>query len=51
MCLKPSQVADLRLAASQMTGVKRRAFQAQMTLKYCQGSARKAERLFGWGSN
>ncbi len=32
-----------------MTGAKRRDFQAQMTLKYCEGSARKAERLFGWG--
>ena len=49
MSLTPSQVEDLRLAASKMTGASRRAFQAQMTLKYCQGSARKAERLFGWG--
>ncbi len=49
MSLAPSQVEDLRLAASKMTGAKRRAFQAQMTIKYCEGSARKAERLFGWG--
>ncbi len=48
MCLTPSQIEDLRLASSKMTGAKRRAFQAQMTLKYCEGSARKAERLFGW---
>ena len=48
MCLTPSQIEDLRLASSKMTGAKRLAFQAQMTLKYCQGSARKAERLFGW---
>jgi hypothetical protein len=48
MSLTPSQVEDLRLASSKMTGVERRAFQAQMTLKYCQGSARKAERVFGW---
>ncbi len=40
---------DLRLAASKMTGEKRRGFQAEMTLKYCEGSARKAERLLGWG--
>ena len=40
---------DLRLAASKMTGEKRRQFQAEMTLKYGDGSARKAERLFGWG--
>jgi hypothetical protein len=31
-----------------MTGVKRRAFQAKMTLKYCNGSARQAESQFGW---
>ncbi|MDJ0536931.1 MAG: hypothetical protein QNJ70_31345 [Xenococcaceae cyanobacterium MO_207.B15] len=49
MSLTPSQVEDLRLAASKMTGAKRRAFQAEMTLKYCEGNARKAERLFGWG--
>lgn len=49
MSLTPSQVEDLRLAASKMTGASRRAFQAEMTVKYCEGSARKAERLFGWG--
>jgi hypothetical protein len=49
MTLSPSQVEDLRLAASKMTGAKRRDFQAQMTIKYCEGSARLAERLFGWG--
>ena len=43
------QIADLRLAASQMTGATRRAFQAEMTLKYCDGNARRAEDLFGWG--
>ncbi|VEP14174.1 Mobile element protein [Hyella patelloides LEGE 07179] len=32
-----------------MTGAKRRDFQGQMTIKHCEGSARKAERLFGWG--
>ena len=45
----PQQIADLRLAASQMTGVTRRAFQAEMTLKYCEGNARRAEVIFGWG--
>ena len=49
MSLSSSQIEDLRLAASKMTGKKRRSFQAQMTLKYCEGSARKAERLMGWG--
>ncbi|WP_199350149.1 hypothetical protein [Nostoc flagelliforme] len=37
------------MAASKMNGVERRSFQAQMTLKYCQGSARQAETAFGWG--
>jgi len=32
-----------------MTGAKRRAFQAAMTVKYCGGNARRAERMFGWG--
>lgn len=45
----PSQVEDLRLAASQLKGVTRRAFQAEMALKYCEGIPRQAESLFGWG--
>jgi hypothetical protein len=45
----PQQIADLRLAAAQMTGAKRRAFQAEMTVKYCARNARQAERMFGWG--
>jgi hypothetical protein len=46
--LTPSQIQDLRLAASKMTGATRRAFQAEMTLKYCHGSARLAETVVGW---
>ena len=46
--LSSSQIEDLRLAATQMTGAGRRAFQAEMTLKYCHGSARFAETLLGW---
>ena len=42
------QIADLRLAAAQMSGAKRRAFQAEMVEKYCAGNARQAERMFGW---
>lgn len=42
-------IEDLKLAASKMQHVKRRLFQAEMTLKYCGGSARKAEAMFGWG--
>ena len=49
LILSRSQVEDLRLAASKMSGAERRNFQAAMTLKYCDGSARIAERVFGWG--
>src|SRR5215468_2099065 len=45
----PSQIADLRLAASNMTGPTRRAFEAEMTLKYCGGTPLLAETIFGWG--
>jgi hypothetical protein len=47
--LTAGQVEDLRLAVSKMHGAERRAFQAEMTLKYCQGQARQAETLLGWG--
>jgi hypothetical protein len=46
--LTPSQIADLRLAASQMTGATRRAFEAEMALKYCAGNPLQAETTFGW---
>ena len=32
-----------------MNGVERRGFQAQMTLKYCQGRARLTQTVFPWG--
>src|SRR6266568_2301245 len=47
--LSPSQIADLRLAASQMSGPKRRAFEAEMALKHCGGNPLLAETLLGWG--
>lgn len=47
--LSPTQIDDLKLASSYMTGAIRRAFQAQMASKYCAGNARQAERVFGWG--
>lgn len=31
-----------------MKGAERRGFQAEITLKYCNGSARNAETYFGW---
>lgn len=49
--LTESQIEDIRLASTKMYGVSRRAFQAQMCLKYCDGSARKAETIWGWGRN
>jgi hypothetical protein len=36
-------------AAKKLTGFRRRQFQAEMALKYCQSSPRRAERVFGWG--
>ena len=47
--LTTSQIEDLRLAARKMKGASRRAFQAEMCLKYCEGNARYAETLWGWG--
>jgi hypothetical protein len=47
--LSPSQIADLRLAASKLTGPKRRAFEAAMTVTYGGGTPLMAEAIFGWG--
>src|SRR6266700_5852877 len=47
--LTPSQIADLRLASSKLTGPERRSFEAAMTLKYCCGNPLMAEAVFGWG--
>lgn len=49
--LHHSQIEDLRLASSKLLGATRRSFQAEMCLKYCEGSARLAETIFGWGRN
>lgn len=49
--LSVEQIKDLKLAASKMVGANRREFVAAMTNKYCQGKARKAERIFGWKRN
>jgi hypothetical protein len=46
--LSVSQIEDLKLASSKMSGADRRSFQAAMTLKYCRGNARQAERVLGW---
>lgn len=39
----------LRLAAQRLAGSRRRSFQAEVTRVLCGGSARRAERRFGWG--
>ena len=46
--LDASHLEDLKQAASKMPFAERRSFQATMALKYCGGSARLAESLFGW---
>ena len=42
-------IANLKTAARLLTGHRRRRFQAEMALQYCGGSARRAEKVFGWG--
>lgn len=42
-------IETIQSAAQKLTGFKRREFMVEVTLKYCGGSARKAETLFGWG--
>ena len=46
-----SQIEDIRLASSKLHGIERRSFQSSMAVKHCQGSARLAESVFGWGRN
>ena len=46
--LDSGHLEDLKLAAAKMGGAERRSFQAEMTLKYCAGSPRQAEVVFGW---
>jgi transposase len=47
--LSDDVIDSLRFAARKLTGFERRQFQAEMAVKYCGGSARSAERVFGWG--
>ena len=46
-----NQIKDLKHASSKMTGVRRRAFQADIALKYCDGKPNLTELIFGWGRN
>jgi hypothetical protein len=41
-------IASFKDAARKLTGAKRRAFEAQVTLDYLEGSVWKAQRVFGW---
>jgi len=47
--LTDDMIETIQLAARKLTGFQRRDLMAAMTLKYCGGSARKAETAFGWG--
>ena len=46
--LTKSVMRTIQDAAKKLTGAKRRSFEAQTARDYCQGSARKAETIFGW---
>ena len=58
MCLKDETMLTeltesvretIRSAARKLTGFRRRQFQAETAIKYCQGNPRRAEQVFGWG--
>jgi transposase len=42
-------IQTIQSAAKLLTGSRRRQFQAETAVKYCNGSARQAETIFGWG--
>lgn len=47
--LTDSVIETIQRAARKLTGFRRRQFQAEVAVKYCDGSPRRAERVFGWG--
>jgi hypothetical protein len=47
--LTESMRQTIRSAARKLTGFRRRQFQAEVAIQYCQGSPRRAEKCFGWG--
>lgn len=47
--LTESMKEDILSAARKLTGFRRREYQAEMAIKYCDGNPRRAERIFGWG--
>lgn len=46
--LTKQHISTIRDAAKKLTGAKRRSFQAQVTIDYLGGTARRAESVFGW---
>jgi hypothetical protein len=46
--LSNQMISTIKDAATKLTGSKRRAFQAQVTIDYLNGRPRLAERTFGW---
>ena len=51
LTLSEKHIATIKDASKKLTGSKRRAFQAQVTLDYLESNARLAERVFGWDRN
>jgi len=49
--LNRSHIEDLKFASTKIRGSERRAFQAEMSIKYCGGNPRKTETIFGWNRN
>ena len=49
--LTRNHIKDLSHASSKMTGVRRRAFQADIALKYCDGNPNLTAIIFGWDRN
>lgn len=47
--LTDAVLETIKSGAGKLTGFRRRQFQAEVAQQYCQGSARQAERVFGWG--
>jgi len=51
LTLSEKHIATIKDASKKLTGPKRRAFQAQVTIDYLKSNARLAERVFGWDRN
>ena len=51
LTLSEKHIATIKDASKKLTGLKRRAFQAQVTIDYLKSNPRLAERVFGWDRN